>query len=56
MKFNEDVVGVNREHIKIDDLKSKYKELIKSFLQIQTEVEKSDKEISLYLMNKSVKE
>ena len=40
----------------IDNLKSKYEELIKSLLQIQTDIEKADKERSLYLTHKSVKE
>ena len=40
----------------IDNLNSKYKELIKSLLQIQTNLEKADKEKSLYLTHKLVKE
>ena len=55
-QFDVDVVGVGLEQTKIDDLKSNFEELVKSFLQIQIDVEKADKERSLYLSHKPVKE
>ena len=55
-RFDEDVVGVDLGQTMIDNLNSKYEELIKSVLQIQADVEKADKERSLYLTHKPVKE
>ena len=56
MRFDKDVVGVDLDQTMIDNLNSKYEELINSLLQIQTDVKKADKERSLYLTHKPVKE
>ena len=55
-RFDKDVFGVELEKTKIDELKLKYNELIKSFIQTQADVDKTDKEQAIYLSHKLVKE
>ena len=56
IKFDEDVVGVDLEQSKIDDLKSSFEELSESISKIQTDLEEADKSRALYLFHKPVKE
>ena len=48
-QLDEDVVGVGLEQTKMNNLKSKFEGLIKSFLQIQVNFEKAYKERSFFV-------